>query len=58
LDPFNALFDEGHTALAPLSNAQAEQVMASLGCLTMAQRILTTLVSRKVTRCGDKFLID
>jgi hypothetical protein len=25
LDPFNKLFDEGHTALARLSNAQAEQ---------------------------------
>jgi hypothetical protein len=31
LDPFNTLFDEGHTALALLSNAQAEQVMAKLG---------------------------
>ena len=29
LDPFNTLFDEGHTAFAPLSNAQAEQACRS-----------------------------
>jgi hypothetical protein len=31
LDPFNKLFDGGHTALAQLSNAQVEQLDEALG---------------------------
>jgi RimJ/RimL family protein N-acetyltransferase len=50
LDPFNRLFDEGHTALAQLSNAQAEQGDEALGG---AARRRAWHWRRRYQYCGD-----